>query len=126
VSDLNERELAQLPDDSYFFTAADKEKIPGKSAELARSCLAAEKLELKVGAQVMLIKNWHEKGLVNGSQGVVIDFVTEEQVLYPLVKFTDGRELVIEEHTWEKIEGYDAKNKPIVSATRTQIPLILA
>ncbi|CAG8837999.1 19718_t:CDS:2, partial [Racocetra persica] len=74
VGNLNTKELAQLPGDAYFFAAKDEEIFPGQSVELARSCLAAAKLELKVGAQVMLIKNWYEKGLVNGSQGVVMDF----------------------------------------------------
>ncbi|CAG8766418.1 13839_t:CDS:2, partial [Gigaspora rosea] len=51
VSNLNTKELAQLPDDSYFFVAHDEEKFSGQSAELARSCLAAAELELKVGSQ---------------------------------------------------------------------------
>ncbi|CAG8752497.1 34006_t:CDS:2, partial [Racocetra persica] len=51
VGNLNTKELAQLPGDAYFFAAKDEEKFLGQSAELARSCLAAAKLELKVGAQ---------------------------------------------------------------------------
>ncbi|CAG8810077.1 25550_t:CDS:2, partial [Racocetra persica] len=94
----NNHELIQLPEPSYLFTADDQEKEPGKLKELIRDCLAAAKLELKIGAQVMLITNYLEKRLVNGSQGVVI----------------------------EKIEGYDNNNQPVISATRTQIPLILS
>ncbi|CAG8450302.1 11068_t:CDS:10 [Racocetra fulgida] len=93
----NNQELVQLPGPSYLFAAEDQEKAPGKLKELIRDCLAPEKLELKIGAQVMLITNYLEKKLVNGSQGVVI----------------------------EKIESYDNNNRPAVSATRTQIPLIL-
>jgi ATP-dependent DNA helicase PIF1 len=33
-------------------------------------------LTLKVGAQVLLTRNWAEKGLVNGSRGVVVGFAT--------------------------------------------------
>jgi hypothetical protein len=49
----------------------------------------------------MLIKNWTEKNLVNGSQGVVTGFAAHEGSLssYPIVKFTNGQELVIEKHT---------------------------
>jgi len=45
----------------------------------------------------MLIFNWHEEKLVNGSQGVVIGFTNHQQP-YPVVKFTNGKELVIKEH----------------------------
>ncbi|CAG8527013.1 12631_t:CDS:2 [Racocetra persica] len=102
VGNLNTKELAQLPGSAYFFAAKDEEKFPGQSIELARSCLAVE------------------------NQGVVMDFVSEAQAFYPVVKFTDGQRLVVKEHVWEKITSYDTKNKPIVSARRTQIPLILA
>jgi len=121
-------QLAKLTTQSYFFKAEDKESenFPDSLGRLKGDCLAYNKLELKIGAQVMLIKNMREKGLVNGSQGVVVDFIEEKQKKYPLVKFVDGQKLVIKEHTWEKIEGYDEKNNPIVSATRKQIPLILS
>jgi hypothetical protein len=37
--------------------AKDEEKVPYKLAELVKSCIAPIKLELKIGAQVMLIFN---------------------------------------------------------------------
>jgi hypothetical protein len=70
---------------------------------LIKNCPATELLELKKGAQVMLIKNISEK-LVNGCQGVIVDFhratnqksVLEEKML-PVVRFTNGMEKVIQE-----------------------------
>jgi hypothetical protein len=43
----------------------------------------------------MLIFNWHEEKLVNGSQGVVENFTNHG---YPIVKFTNGKVLVIKKH----------------------------
>jgi ATP-dependent DNA helicase PIF1 len=125
VQGINEQELNKLTGKSYFFMAKDEEKVPYKLAELVKSCIAPIKLELKIGAQVMLIFNWHEKKLVNGSQGAVIGFAKGDQNL-PIVRFTNGKELVIEPHTWDKIEGYDKNNEPIITACRIQIPLILS
>jgi hypothetical protein len=45
----------------------------------------------------MLIKNWTEKNLVNGSQGVVTGFTIISS--YPIVKFADGQQLTIEKHS---------------------------
>ncbi|CAG8551823.1 879_t:CDS:2, partial [Cetraspora pellucida] len=76
---------------------SEQQQSSGQLAELTKNCLAVDHLQLKVGVQG-----------------------------YPVVKFTTGQELAIKEHTWEKVVGYDAKNEPIITATRTQIPLILA
>lgn len=123
VNGINEQELRNLEQPPHFFPASDWEQEVGKLAGLVKNCLAVKHLELKEGTQVMLIRNWHEENLVNGSQGVVIGFTNNN---YPIVKFTNGKKMVVREHTWEKIEGYDENNEPIITATRTQIPLILA
>ena len=61
--------------------------------------LVSRKLELCIGAQVMLLVNLDLfNGLANGSRGVIIDFDKEDN--YPIVKFLSGLELKIEPYTW--------------------------
>jgi hypothetical protein len=74
--------------------------------------LASTELQLKTGAQVMLIKNLSPT-FVNGSQGIVVGFREQEcevndystkfrkrkytqRLLLPVVKFTNGSRKVIE------------------------------
>ena len=82
-----------------------------------KSCNAPDNLQLCVGAQVMLLWNYDtEGGLVNGSRGVVSSFVGD----IPMVKFLNGRELLIDYHIWETEEN----GQKILSVI--QIPLKLA
>lgn len=90
-----------------------------------KNCPAAKKVDLKIGAQVMLVYNISvEKGFVNGSVGKVIRF--EEK--YPVVKFDCG-ELIVESQKWEikeQIAESDGSMKYKTVAHRSQIPLKLA
>ena len=64
-------------------------------------------LNLKRGARVMCIKNLNlKRGICNGSQGVVIDFVLRAQSAEsgspdPVVKFDNGEILTIERNCWQ-------------------------
>ena len=133
VANLNENKLVEINSASYFYRAVDKEnggEFQGALAQLLKGLVVKESTELKLGAQVMLVHNWHEEELVNGDKGVIVGFekVKSDQRFpyYPLVQFTSGKVLKVEPVTWEKIEGFNEKSEPIVSASRTQIPLILA
>ena len=85
--------------------------------QLRNNIRADEKLILKIGTQVMCVANLDMEGpypIVNGSQGVVIDFVHE----LPLVQFNDGQKRIIGEHTWpsESIPGMGLKQIPLIYA----------
>jgi len=75
-------------------------------------------LQLKIGAQVMLLKNTPEWGLVNGSRGIVVGFDQNKSNL-PMVLFSNGAT-----HTIEPFEVFQASAGGAM--TRRQIPLKLA
>lgn len=92
----------------------DKDQVIEK---YKKNCNAIETLQLCIGAQVMLLWNIDaEGGLVNGSRGVITSFVGD----IPMVKFLNGRELLIDYNIWEH-EEQDKKILRII-----QIPLKLA
>ena len=64
---------------------------------LKKSCLATENLRLKVGAEVMFIKNNNEKGYVNGTRGVVSGFAVNGS---PVVSLYDGRQIETAVDSW--------------------------
>lgn len=119
VDQHNLRELFKLsPETHQVYDATDS----GEIKHLDRS-IWPKKLQLRVGAQVMHIMNDPEKGLVNGSRGVVKHFTTSEELgekKYPVVLFENGLELTV--FTQEHI----IKCGKTVIATRRQLPLILA
>ena len=71
----NQRRLAALPEKSHKFPAMDTGPQDTRERLLA-NMMAPPVLELKKGAQVMLIKNMDDT-LVNGSLGKVIGFMSE-------------------------------------------------
>jgi len=70
--------MRQLKGDSKIYMAEDggTVKDPQQLERLLQNFMAPKKLELKVGAQVMLIKNMDD-GLVNGSLGKIVRFMSE-------------------------------------------------
>jgi ATP-dependent DNA helicase PIF1 len=123
VRTINASRLASLPGKSQVAVAEVDGEFP------AGQFPAEEELELKVGAQVMFLRNdtggddgprW-----VNGSVGHVVDIDTTVTVE------VDGGEVVeVEPVTWEKIKyDYNPTTKEIrheVVAEFTQFPLRLA
>ena len=75
----NNFKMQHLTGYEEIFFARDGGSIQDKAQrdKLLQNCMAAEEVRLKVGAQVMLIKNIDDT-LVNGSLGYVRDFVSEE------------------------------------------------
>lgn len=90
-------------------------KIPERELEylkkkIEKDCPAINNLTLAVGAQVIIIKNISiEKGIVNGSRGVVTDLDPE----YIKIKFVNGKELEINKSSWkiEEMNYFIVKNQ---------------
>lgn len=78
VERANQGRLTNLRGEVKTFEARDGGSIVDKVArdKLLQNCMAPERITLKKGAQVMLIKNVDET-LVNGSLGKVIGFMSE-------------------------------------------------
>jgi len=129
VDEENSAALEQLPSVAHNFTSYDtgsKELLEN----LDRDCPAMQKLVLKVGAQVVLLRKLEKhEGLVNGSRGVVVDFVKvrskkrfskfyESNPMAPVVQFNDGQKVTIPPSEW----GVWSEKK----ASRVQLPLKLA
>lgn len=93
AEDVNSTSLAALEGESMIFDAVDTGP-ENFLRQLRQGTRYVERLELKIGAQVMLLKNLStERGFVNGARGVVIDFEPSEgrSVIFPmlpLVEFT--------------------------------------
>ena len=85
---------------------------------LKKSCLAHDKLKLKIGAEIMCVKNNFEEGYVNGSRGKILDFDKENG--NPIIELYNGKKIIIKPELWAIEE--DGKIKASVS----QIPLRLA
>jgi ATP-dependent exoDNAse (exonuclease V) alpha subunit len=117
VDGVNHQQLDQLDGEEHTY---EMETHGGKQyvEQLQRSCLAPQTLRLKLGAQVMCIKNSQDRRYVNGSLGKVVGF--EPHTDYPVVELTNGREVTIRVDTWELMDG-DKKRASLV-----QLPLRLA
>ncbi len=115
VDSRNKEELARLPGkEEIFFMRARGRKHYIES--LMRGCLAPEELRLKMGAEVMFVKNDPTGFYVNGTQGTVVGFDQGA----PIVKTRAGREIRAAAQSW-KMEEDDR-----VLAEITQVPLRLA
>lgn len=75
VERSNQKRLEALKSKSYRYDAFDTGD-PNLKQKLLQNMMAPQTLELRKGAQVMLIKNMDET-LVNGSLGTVVGFMSE-------------------------------------------------
>ncbi|WP_435416429.1 helix-turn-helix domain-containing protein [Polaribacter aestuariivivens] len=120
---INNSELNKITNKSRFFEA----EISGKFSE--NSYPNAAKLELKVGAQVMFIKNdsSQEKRYFNGKIGIITD-ISKTSVTVQCGNEAD--EIVTEKETWSNINysiNEDTKEiKEDLVGAFSQIPLRLA
>ncbi len=121
---INYDELKNIPSEEKTFEAiysGDKFKV----MFLQKNCIAPAILRLKIGSQVMMIKNCYQKeGIINGSLGVVKDFSKNKN--YPIVEFNNGKIIKISPEEWA-VEKFDENKKVLkTEASVSQIPLILS
>ncbi|XP_017680251.1 PREDICTED: ATP-dependent DNA helicase PIF1 [Lepidothrix coronata] len=118
VEITNERRLQQLSGEVHTFEALDSDPMLVKLIDA--QCPVGGRVELKLGAQVMLAKNLDvSQGLVNGARGVVVGFESEQKGL-PKVRFLCGVTQVI------RMEKWVFKGPSGVHLSRQQLPLKLA
>ncbi|KER22671.1 hypothetical protein T265_09294 [Opisthorchis viverrini] len=126
----NMQMLASLPGNAKVFRA--KDSSPASSKRLDLICPAPRALHLKVGAQVMLLRNLDtNRGLVNGARGVVERLGGDgepPQVRFFLKRLGSGSE---KDHTVLHTVQYERWNLRVdgtghVDAYRRQLPLNLA
>jgi len=132
VNDINMKSLESKIHVFKAITVIDKSKwtdtvlsMPEKSSDifqfavnkLDQDASYSAHLELRIGAQVMLLTNTDlEGGLVNGSRGIIVDF--ENIRGFPIVQFKHGQPRIIEPFCWYSHE------MPHIG--RQQIPLRIA
>ncbi|XP_068084452.1 ATP-dependent DNA helicase PIF1 isoform X2 [Anabrus simplex] len=116
VNLLNISKLEQLSGSEQTFSAVDSDL--NASNQLDQQTPVPSSLKLKIGAQVMLMKNLNVgEGLVNGARGVVTKFSKEG---LPVVRFRSKLELAIKPERWVVKTGGGS------ILTRKQLPLRLA
>jgi hypothetical protein len=118
VDSINSTELANLDSPEKAFTCATMG--PAALVEgLKKNCLAPETLKLKIGAQVMFIKNEINGSYSNGTRGVVTGFESTTDG-WPIVKTYENKVILVKPEEW-KYEDND-----VIRASITQLPLRLA
>lgn len=135
VDEINNRNLSMIKEDSVIFNRSVLEDLEMSKEEenyvkllsvseysqelefLEKSTMVNEKIELKVGAQVMSIVNVEENDkliISNGTQGIVKKFVNG----LPYVEFENGISRVVGMYTW--------KCHALPCCGICQIPLVLS
>ncbi len=118
VDFINLQELNKIKGEIFSYKMQSRGRIV-LCEILKKSCLAPEKLSIKIGAKVMFVKNNFEQGIVNGTIGKIIG-IDKEASNCPVVETSDGREVIAYPTGWTIEE-----NNKILSELR-QIPLRLA
>lgn len=115
VDELNQQELLKLDGSYKRFISKDRGDQRYLDA-LDNACPAPQTLMLKLGAQVLLVKNIDtQSGLTNGSRGVIVDFDQVDST--PIVQFTNGLKVPI------GLQKFSMEVGNVEVASREQIPL---
>jgi len=126
----NSGKLDELEAEQETYTAEDNVYNKGSTSRSLESCPALPEVTLKVGAQVMLVKNINST-LVNGTVGVVTRFIIislpDRKIPYsvPVVRFTLADGNVVTRHIFKETWSMQQSSGQTI-CSRTQIPLILS
>jgi len=116
VNMINNKELNKCMADEKVYRAQDSDS--SMTTFLNNHTPVDHILRLRVGAQVMLLKNLNvSQGLVNGARGAVESFSKDG---LPIVKFLGGRKHEVKKEKWQVKTGAGG------TQVRTQLPLKLA
>lgn len=122
VDFINEQKLAELDGDPDIFYGTIKGEFPETSLPTPME------LQVKLGAQIIFIKNDKEKRWVNGTIGIITE--VDEEGEYLTVHTEDGNDYVVEREVWENMRyTFNEKEQKIeeqLLGTYTQFPLRLA
>lgn len=117
ASTINDARMEALQGEERVYTGLIEDEFPEKSLPTDME------LTLKIGAQVMTIRNDKERRWANGTLGQVVEMNTNEIK----VKLEDGNTVSIEPEVWENISyAYDEEEKKVkekVLGRFTQFPL---
>lgn len=123
VDYINTRKLNELDGEPEVFKGIIQGEFPESNLP------TPQELQLKVGAQVLFVKNDLAHRWVNGTLGTVTGFDEEEHERIFVVT-EDGRELDVEREVWSNIRyTFNDKEKKIEEqelGTYTQFPLRMA
>lgn len=123
---INQQKLSELKGKLYRFKGIVRGKFD------THALPTSVELELKIGAQVMLVNNDSAGRWINGTVGAVvdIDYDDEEEVESLQVELEDGEVVSVKPYTWELYDfRYNRESGSIESETLgsfTQYPVMLA
>ena len=121
VESINRQKINALSGESSFYSAQIEAEFPASASPAEIS------LELKVGAQVMFVKNelGNEKRYVNGTIGTVKKLEKDK-----IIVEVDGEDIEVEQAEWENVQySWDEKKSGVekkLLGTLKQFPLKLA
>lgn len=122
VDHINQVHLDELPGKSVIFKGTTQGEFPDTMLPTLME------LELKVGAQIIFIKNDQDKRWVNGTLGTIIEIDEEEEELGVI---TDtGEQVLVKREIWENVRyTYNEQEKKVEEeqlGVFTQLPVRLA
>ncbi|KAF4898404.1 ATP-dependent DNA helicase PIF1 [Colletotrichum fructicola] len=122
VENSNQARLRNLPGKPHRYDASDGGDANVRD-KLLQNMMAPKTIELKVGAQVMLIKNMDDT-LVNGSLGKVVKFMSEGSFeSWTMPEYGSDVDVDSEDKAKKKIKAFSREVEEATSGT-TEFPVV--